>query len=119
MVFVHVAEDDGVLIRTVRVGQYPENSLVKVAGTGAAFLLIHRGALEKIRDRKFNATFPYFQETEMHGQPVGEDVTFCLRALAAGLPVHVNTGIKIGHHKSTLLTEEMFLGQVETQTPAG
>lgn len=114
-----MAEDDDKNIRTVRVGQYPENSLVKVAGTGAAFLLIHRGALEAMRERAFNATFPFFQETEMHGQPVGEDVTFCLRALAAGLPVHVNTAVKIGHHKSTLLTEDMFLGQVATETPAG
>ena len=110
-----LAEDDEGLPRTVRVGQYPADALVKVAGTGAAFLLIHRSALNTIRERGFNATFPFFQETEMHGQPVGEDVTFCLRALACNLPVHVNTAVKIGHHKSNLLTEDMFLGQVDLE----
>ncbi len=103
--------------RTVRVGQYPADALVKVAGTGAAFLLIHRTALDKIRARGFNETFPFFQETEMHGQPVGEDVTFCLRALACNLPIHVNTAVKIGHHKSTLLTEDMFLGAGRPRSP--
>lgn len=110
-----LAEDDDGLARTVRVGQYPADALVKVAGTGAAFLLIHRSALTTIRERGFNATFPFFQETEMHGQPVGEDVTFCLRALACNLPVHVNTAVKVGHHKSTLLTEDMFLNQVDLE----
>lgn len=110
-----LAEDDEGLPRTVRVGQYPADALVKVAGTGAAFLLIHRTALGTMRERGFNATFPFFQETEMHGQPVGEDVTFCLRALACNLPVHVNTAVQIGHHKSTLLTEDLFLGQVDLE----
>ena len=112
-----LAEDDEGKARTVRVGQYPADALVKVAGTGAAFLLIHRTALDTIRGRGFNPTFPFFQETEMHGQPVGEDVTFCLRALACNLPIHVNTAVKVGHHKSNLLTEDMFLGQVEPDPP--
>jgi len=73
--------------------------------------------LDKIRARGFNETFPFFQETEMHGQPVGEDVTFCLRALACDLPIHVDTGVKIGHHKSNLLTEDMFLGQAASDPP--
>ena len=54
----------------------------------------------------------------MHGAPVGEDVTFSLRALACNIPIHVDTGVKIGHHKSTLLTEELFLSQVELDPPA-
>lgn len=112
------AEDDDGNMRTVRVGQYPADTLVKVAATGAAFLLIHRSALETIRERAFNPVFEFFQETEMHGAPVGEDVTFCLRALACNIPIHVDTGIKIGHHKSTLLTEELFLSQVELDPPA-
>lgn len=103
-------EVDGQLT-TVRVAEYPPDAAVQVAATGAAFLLIHRSALLTIRDRAFNATFPWFQETEMSGRPVGEDLTFCIRAGVCGLPVFVNTAVKVGHHKSSLLTEEMFLTQ--------
>ena len=109
-----LAKDDDGKTRTVRVGNYPPDQVVRVAGTGAAFLLIHRSALETIRAREFNKTFPFFQESEMHGQPVGEDITFSLRALACDIPMHVHTGVKIGHHKSQLLDEQLFLFQVAT-----
>lgn len=100
-------------ISTVRVGQYPADTMLQCAATGAAFLLIHRSILEDIRERNFNTAFPYFQETELAGQPAGEDVTFCLRAGICGAPIYVNTAIKIGHHKSHLLTEDLFLSQTE------
>ena len=109
-----LAKDDEGHTRTVRVGNYPPDTVVQVAGTGAAFLLIHRSALEQIRAREFNKTFPFFQESEMHGQPVGEDITFSLRALTCEIPMHVDTGTKIGHHKSQLLDEQLFLFQVAT-----
>ncbi len=104
-------EDDA--ISTVRVGQYPANTLLQCAATGAAFLLIHRSVLEDMRERQFNKAFPFFQETELAGQPAGEDVTFCLRAGICGAPIYVNTAVKIGHHKSHLLTEDLFLSQTE------
>ena len=104
------ADVDGSLT-TVRVADYPRDSVVQVAATGAAFLMIHRSALEKVRDRGFNRTFPWFQETELDGKPVGEDLTFCIRAGLCELPVFVNTAVKVGHHKSTLLTEDVFLTQ--------
>jgi hypothetical protein len=107
-----LATVDGELT-TYRQNDYARDSMVQVAATGAAFLLIHRSALEKIRDRGFNKTFPWFQETEMNGKPVGEDLTFCLRAAHCEIPVWVNTAVKVGHHKSHLLTEELFLAQRE------
>lgn len=105
-------EVDGNLT-TVRVADYPDDAVIQVAATGAAFLLIHRSALETIRARAFNQTFPWFQEIEMSGQPVGEDLAFCLRAASCEIPVHVHTGVKIGHHKSHLLTHELFQAQRE------
>lgn len=101
--------DEG--ITTVRVGQYPADTVLQCAATGAAFVLIHRSALEKIKAREFSTTFPWFQETELAGKPVGEDLTFCIRAGMCELPVHVHTGVRIGHHKSHLLTEAGFLAQ--------
>ena len=81
--------------------------------TGAAFLLIHRSVLVAMRDRKFNAAFPWFQETELAGHPAGEDLTFCIRAGILGLPVFVDTRVRIGHHKSIVLDHDMFQAQRE------
>lgn len=104
------AEVDGGLT-TIRVLEYERDALVRVAATGAAFLLIHRRVLEKMRARGFNEAFPFFQETQNGADPVGEDITFCLRVAACGLPVFVHTGVRVGHHKSVLLTEAMFDGE--------
>lgn len=98
-------------VTTVRLGGYPPNTVMQVAATGAAFILIHRTALERIAERGFSKAFPFFQETELAGKPVGEDLTFCIRAGLVGLPVYVHTGALIGHHKSQLLTEDMFVAQ--------
>lgn len=108
-IYQFVKDGDG--IRTVRVEDYPLNSLVGCAATGAAFVLIHRRVLEEMRDRGFNAAFPWFQETELGGMPAGEDITFCIRAGICGFPIHVDTAVKIGHHKSTVLDHDQFQAQ--------
>lgn len=95
----------------VRVESYPRDRLVSCAATGAAFLLVHRSVLEAVRDREFSAAFPWFQETERDGYPVGEDVTFCLRAGDCGYQVHVDTRVKVGHVKAVTVTEATFDAQ--------
>ena len=104
----HFAEIDGQLT-TIRMPDYPKDSIFQVAATGAAFLLIHRSALKSMAERKFNEAFPFFQETQNGKDPVGEDLTFCLRMASLGIPVHVHSGVKIGHHKTYVITEESFL----------
>lgn len=111
----YFAETDG-KVTTQRVRDYPLDELVKCAATGAAFLLVHRSAFEAIRDHGFNQTFPWFQETELAGQPCGEDITFCMRAAICDLPTFVDTAVKIGHHKSTVLNHDMFQAQKEAVT---
>jgi hypothetical protein len=88
-IYQFIKRDDDT-ISTIRVGQYPADTMVHCAATGAAFLLIHRSVLEEMRKREFNAAFPFFQETELAGAPAGEDVTFCLRAGICGAPIHVS-----------------------------
>jgi len=95
----------------VRAVDYPRDQLVSCDATGAAFLLIHRSVLVAMHERQFNKTFPWFMEQELDGDPVGEDIAFCLRARQMGYPIHVHTGIKVGHHKSLLYTEAMFDAQ--------
>jgi hypothetical protein len=78
---------------------------VQVSATGTGFLLMHRGALEKVRRHAGDTAAPWFRESPV-GAPLslmGEDMTFCLRAGAAGIPVHVHTGVQVGHMKPEML----------------
>jgi GT2 family glycosyltransferase len=84
---------------------WPENECVKVSATGAACLLMHRDALELVRKTSGDVAAPWFRESAV-GAPLslmGEDMTFCLRCQAAGLPVHVHTGVQVGHMKPVML----------------
>jgi GT2 family glycosyltransferase len=84
---------------------WPEDTCVKVSATGTGFLLMHRAALETVAAHSRDAAAPWFRETPV-GAPLtlmGEDMTFCLRAAAAGIPVHVHTGVQVGHMKPEML----------------
>lgn len=95
----------------VRYDAYPDNAMFPVVGTGAAFLVLHRSALERIRDARFSVAYPYFQEREMGGMRVGEDLTLCMRAGQLGIPVYVHTGVQIGHVKELLVTADGYQAQ--------
>ncbi|MET9634533.1 hypothetical protein ABZX92_44485 [Lentzea sp. NPDC006480] len=85
---------------------YPRNRVVRVAATGAACLLIHRGALQAVLDRHGAAWFdPITSEVGMFS----EDLSFCLRLAEIGIKLHVHTGVKTTHHKhGTYLDEEAY-----------
>jgi hypothetical protein len=42
------------------------------------------------------------------GSLLGEDISFCIRAGAAGFPIHVDTGVRTTHHKHLWLGEGDF-----------
>lgn len=99
-----VQKDAGTLAFT-RPVRWPEDAVVRVSATGAACLLIHRSVLETVRAHSGDVAAPWFRETAI-GAPLslmGEDMTFCLRCAAAGIPIHVATGVKVGHMKTTML----------------
>lgn len=105
---------------TIRFDEYPPNTMMRVAATGAACLLIHRSVLDKVRDAQKaagNTAYPWFQETIFNGYPCGEDVTFCHRVNSLGLPVYVDTGVALGHAKTYVLTEQMYREQRANKTP--
>jgi GT2 family glycosyltransferase len=103
-----------------RLTKYPSDALVKVAGTGAACLLVHRSVLEAMAV-KYPPPRPWFDETKFYakdaegntlwetGDELSEDLTFCLRAEAAGFDVYVHTGIRLGHEKPVEINEQAFL----------
>lgn len=90
-------------------GPYPEDSVVPVAGTGGAFLLMHRSALEKVRAEVGDHWFDMFYDRQ--GDIVGEDIAFCGRLLRAGITPHVHTGVKTTHHKEVWLSEQDYVLQ--------
>lgn len=99
--------------------EYPENQLYPVDATGAAFLLVHRGLLEIMRERYADkAPFIWFSEEVYRGKHFSEDIVFCLRAKAVGSPVLVHTGVKVGHVKPRILTEDEYSKWWEKAKPA-
>lgn len=92
-------------------GDYEPDKVTPVAATGAAFLLIHRTALEKLRAEHGDHWFDQFYDAA--GDIVGEDLAFCSRALRAGIIPAVHTGVKTTHHKELWLSEQDYLAQMQ------
>lgn len=89
--------------------QYPVNTLVRAAGTGAACILIHRSAFEKIRNEHGPIWYDRIKNpTTRDVQRMGEDLSFCLRAGALNIPIFVHTGVKTTHYKNFWLGEQDF-----------
>jgi hypothetical protein len=86
-----------------RLASWPADAVVRVTATGAACLLIHRDALEAVGKVAGDGAAPWFRESVIGAALVGEDLTFCLRCGVAGVPVHVHTGVRAGHMKTTML----------------
>lgn len=83
---------------------YERDAIVRAAGTGSACILIHRSVFEQIRD-KFGPCWYSPVPNPSTGEPVSEDLAFCMRAGAAGIPVHVDTSVKTTHHKQVWVSE--------------
>jgi len=107
--------------RLRRLTQYPADKLIPVAATGAACLLVHRSVFERLDERFGDKTpWPFFAETPFcdvaedgtkRWDNYSEDLTFCLRAGACGFPVHVHTGIRLGHVKEFEADEAGFIAE--------
>ena len=82
---------------------WPEDICFPVGATGAACLLMHRAALKHVEDFIGDRAAPWFRETPVGAALIGEDMTFCLRCRTAGIPVHVHTGVSVGHVKPVML----------------
>lgn len=88
---------------------YPRDQLVQVDATGAACLLIHRRALRKVRQAYGDQWFdPITHPTALAGKPrtFSEDLSFCTRVRACGMPVWVDTSVKTSHCKGGIFLDE-------------
>jgi hypothetical protein len=98
-----VREGGGATVGVIE--DWPPDSLVRVTATGAAFLFVHRRVLEAMREH-VGGPQPWFAEgvDRESGAEYSEDWTFCVRAGRLGIPVHVHTGVEIGHRKPYVFT---------------
>lgn len=86
--------------------EYPSDTLLQVAGTGAACLLIHRTVLEKLRAEHGDGWFDRVRYGD--GVPISEDLSFCARLAMAGVPLFVHTGVKTTHHKQFWVSDDDY-----------
>jgi hypothetical protein len=93
---------------------YRPGALNRVKGTGAACLLIHRSALEKMRDRSDDIG-PWFSRIKHPkcDKPWGEDTSFCMRAAICDLPVFVDTRVRTSHLKPIYVSEATYTAQIQ------
>ena len=87
------SEADGLFVEPDTV---PEAGVVRVAGTGAACLLVHRSVLERTG---WPGPVWFDPVVGGDGEPMGEDLSFCWRLKTLGIPVHVDAGVRTTHHK--------------------
>ena len=85
---------------------YERDTLQEVSATGAACMLVHRNALQAIRDKYGDVWFDTIRHPK--GANFSEDLSFCVRIAGTGLPLFVHTGIKTGHDKGHVFLDEAY-----------
>jgi len=97
------------------VHDYPRDQLFQCAGTGSAFVLIHKSVFQKI-EAEYGASWYSPVKNQTSGAWISEDLSFCMRANALGLPVHIHSGVKTTHLKHLWLDERLAdrISTVET-----
>lgn len=93
---------------------YPRDAVVQVAGTGSAFMLIHRSALQRVAD-KYGEHWYSQVVNPTTGQVLSEDLSFCTRLAGAGIPLAVHTGVRTTHLKQVWI-DEQFADRVAVLT---
>lgn len=87
---------------------YPRDTLTEVAGTGSAFILIHRSVFEKVAEEFGEGHWYDRMVNPTTQQLLGEDLAFCARARMTGFPVMVHTGIRTTHRKPRWVGEDDY-----------
>src|SRR5260221_483513 len=92
-----------------------------IDGTGSAAILIHRSALEQVRDAEgtvwYNRIWNHRSKSYF-----GEDLSFCLRLRSLGIPLHVLTSAETSHAKTFWVSSRQYklerLSNVENKPDA-
>jgi hypothetical protein len=110
---IDVVDDDGKPAQQLGFAvrwDYPPDTLIPVAGTGCACVLVHRRVFELVQAEHGPVWYDRVPNTST-GQIISEDLSFCLRVGALGVPMWVHTGVRTTHLKSVWLTERDYAAQ--------
>lgn len=91
--------EDGAIIP---LDDYPKDSVIPIVAAGTGCLLMHRSALQKIRDAhdENNQDWCWFQDGPIGGNKwLSEDLSFCAKLQQFGIPMVAHTGAILQHHK--------------------
>lgn len=105
--WAEVTTDAGTATGFSTMRDYPRDSLVQVAATGSAFVLIHRSLLEQV-EQSYGACWYSPVYNDSAGVWLSEDLSLCARAGALEIPMYVHTGVKTTHHKHLWLDERLY-----------
>ena len=86
---------------------YERDSVLACAGTGSAFVLIHKSVFQRIEAEYGQAWYSPVRNPTTDSW-ISEDLSMCARANALEIPVHVHTGVKTSHLKHMWLDERLF-----------
>lgn len=85
---------------------YRPGELTQVDATGSAAILIHRSVFESIAAAGKGR--PYDRIQASPNMLLGEDVSFCVRAVMAGHTIWVHTGVRTTHKKTIWVSEPSY-----------
>jgi hypothetical protein len=94
----------------------PENTVLQVAGIGAGCIMVHREALERVRDISTEHGFGHLNSWFRHivwPRNEGEDLYFSRMLMGSGIPLFMTTSLGcLEHVKQIRLDREMTSGEV-------
>ena len=95
--------------------KYKRDAFQRVAGTGAACMLVHRTALEAVGPQPFAPITDPTGGGNGTSRTFSEDLSFCIRLAAKDQDIGVDTSIKTSHYKGGIYLDEVeFAMQQET-----
>lgn len=86
---------------------YPRDTVTQVHATGSACVVIHRSVFERIQ-KEFGPVWYDRIPNPSTAQLFSEDLSFCVRAGAVGIPVFVDTRVQTTHLKQVWVSEELY-----------
>ncbi len=100
----HSEGDSQFLYETMSIHEWHNKDLVEVDATGCGCMLINMSVFDRIRPPWFEFRADELPDGQL--RLVGEDVSFCEKAKAAGIRIFVDASIKVGHIAAMMVTEE-------------
>lgn len=84
------------------------NEVIEIDSCGMGFILMHKSIIEKL-DNAYPNEFLFKENEENKEKFIGEDIAFCRKLKNAGVPIHLNTSVLVGHIKRFYLDHNYYL----------